>query len=69
MDEFDEQYLYQTALNNGLKDTTYADTSVVNSALEEAERTNHWEEKQVNQEAHRELETAEKEEGEILHFS
>ena len=33
MDEFDEHYLYQTALNNGLKDTTYADTGVLNSDM------------------------------------
>ena len=26
MDEFDEHYLYQTALYNGLTDTIYADT-------------------------------------------
>ena len=34
MDEFDEHYLFQTALNNGLCDTTYADTGVINSDLE-----------------------------------
>ena len=33
MDEFDEHYLYQTVLNNGLKDTTYADTGVINSVM------------------------------------
>ena len=33
MDEFDEQYLYQTALYNGLTDTTYPDTGVLKSAL------------------------------------
>ena len=32
MDEFYEQhYLYQTALYNGLTDTTFADTCVINS--------------------------------------
>ena len=31
MDEFDEHYLYQTALYNGLTDTTFADTGVINS--------------------------------------
>ena len=35
MDEFDEQnYLYQTALYNGLTETTYADTSVLKSAMD-----------------------------------
>ena len=29
MDEFDEHYLYQTALYNGLTDTTYADTDML----------------------------------------
>ena len=34
MDEFDEHYLYHTALCNGLQDTTYADTGVINSDFE-----------------------------------
>ena len=41
MDEFDEHYLYQTALYNGLTDTTFADTGVLKSALEKAERIDH----------------------------
>ena len=44
MDEFDEQhYLYQTALYNGLKDTTYADTGVLNSVLVLLMKTDHME--------------------------
>ena len=34
MDEFDEHYLYQTALYNGLTDTTFADTGVINSGFD-----------------------------------
>ena len=34
MDEFDEHYLYHTALCNGLQDTTYADTGVINGDFE-----------------------------------
>ena len=30
---FDEHYLYQTALYNGLIDTSYADTGVIKSGM------------------------------------
>ena len=65
MDEFDEHYLYQTALYNSLTDTTYADTGVLKSDIEEAERTNHMRGETSRQEAYKELEEAEKTE----HFS
>ena len=50
MDEFDEQhYLYQTALYNGLTDTTYADTGVINSAMVIDENRLFWKMRQVDQ--------------------
>ena len=43
---------------------------MLNSALEEAERTNHWEERQVDQEAEYDLKEAKRKEAEKAeHFS
>ena len=56
MDEFDEHYLYQTALYNGLTDTTYADTGVLKSALGAKEDKPLERDKTSNQEAYKELE-------------
>ena len=70
MDEFDEHYLYQTALYNGLTDTTFADTGVINSvmAIDENKlsgRRNKW-----TKEAYKELEEAERRgKKNLLHFS
>ena len=60
MDEFDEHYLYQTALYNGLKDTTYADTGVHISALGAKEDKPYGKRDKWTKEAYKELEEAEK---------
>ena len=43
-----------------MKDTTYADTSVINSAMGVIDENKHMKEKQMDQEAYKELEEAEK---------
>ena len=60
MDEFDEHYLYQTALNNGLKDTTYADTDMLKSVMAIDENRPLGRQDKWTKEAYKELEEAEK---------
>ena len=56
MDEFYKHYLYQTAFYNGLTDTNYADTGVINSVMVIDGKRPHGRRDKWTKEAYKELE-------------